>query len=104
MQMGARTASLITLLMGLAVGLVWAYTRGFWPVAPLLVISSAALLLHLMPPIPKEQPGLTWWAGINLVGLVVALVATWYQSLSMLVAGLLIVGVAIAVPSLQRKS
>jgi hypothetical protein len=36
--------------------------------------------------------------------LVIALAATWYESSIMLMAGLLLVAVAVAVPSLQRKA
>jgi hypothetical protein len=99
-----RTANLVMLSLGGVIGLVSAFARGFWPVAPLLVIVSCGLAMHLMPPLPKDQPGLLWWAVINLVGLVVALTATWFESLPMLITGLLLVGAAIAIPSLQRKS
>jgi hypothetical protein len=99
-----RTANLVMLSLGGVIALVSAIARGFWPVAPLLVIVSCGLAMHLMPPLPKEQPGLRWWAATNLVGLVVALIATWFESLPMLIAGLLLVGAAIAIPSFQRKS
>jgi len=104
MSMTVRTESLVMLAICGLMGVVFAYTRGFWSAAPVLVIASTGLVLHMLRPIPKEQPGLTWWAGANLAGLVVALAATWFQSSSMLIVGLLLVGIAIAVPSLQRRS
>lgn len=101
--MTARTDSVLMLTIGGLAGVVFAVTRGFWHAAPLLVIAGAGLVLHLLPPLPKEQPGRVWWANANLAALVVALAATWYESLIMLSAGVLLVAITLAVPWLRRN-
>lgn len=102
MAMTARTDSLIMLVLGGLTGVWFAATRGFWTAAPLLVIAAAGLFFHLMPPVPKEQAGRVWWANANLVALVVAIGAAWYESSALLIVGVLLVVVTLAVPRLQR--
>jgi hypothetical protein len=99
-----RIEAVALLVVGGLTGVWFAITRGFWPASPLLVIASVGLALHLLPPIPRDQPGLSWWLGVNLLGLVMALAATWVQSPGLLLTGMLLVGIAIAMTSLQRTS
>lgn len=101
--MTIRTDSLVMLTIAGVAGVVFAFTRGFWSAAPLLVIAAAGLFFHLMPPVPKEQPGRVWWANANMAALIVTLGATWYESLLTFIAGVLLVVVTLAVPRLQRK-
>jgi hypothetical protein len=102
--MTVRTESVVLLTIAGLTGLVFAFTRGFWSAAPLLVIAAAGLFFHLMPPVPPEQPGRVWWANANLVSLVAAIGAAWYQSATMLSVGVLLVVVTLAVPRLKRTS
>lgn len=104
MNVTVRTESLFMLVICGLTGVWFAATRGFWPAAPLLVIACAGVLLHLLPPIPREQPGRTRWANANLVALVVALAATWFESAVMLLIGMVLVAVTLAVPQRERKS
>lgn len=101
--MTVRTDSVVMLTIAGLTGVVFAFTRGFWSAAPLLVIAGAGLFFHLMPPLPKEQPGRAWWANANLVALIVALAATWYESLPTFIAGVLLIVVTLVVPRLQHK-
>lgn len=101
--MTVRTDSVVMLTIAGLTGLVFAFTRGFWSAAPLLVIAAAGLFFHVMPPVPLEQPGRVWWANANMVALVVTLGATWYESLPMFVAGVLLIVVTLAVPRRQGK-
>lgn len=101
--MTVRTDMVVMLAIAGLTGLVFAVTRGFWSAAPLLVIAAAGLFFHLMPPVPREQPGRVWWANANLAALLVTLGATWYESMPALIAGVLLIVVTLAVPRLQHK-
>jgi hypothetical protein len=101
--MTMRTESVVMLTIAGLTGLVFAVTRGFWSAAPLLVIAAAGLFFHLMPPVPKEQPGRAWWANANMAALVITLGATWYESMPAFIAGVLLTMVTLAVPRLHHQ-
>lgn len=101
--MTVRTDSVVMLTIAGLTGLGFVVTRGFWSAAPLLVIAAAGLYFHLASPVPKEQPGRNLWANVNLVALLTALAATWYQSSVMLAVGVLFAALSLAVPRFQRK-
>ena len=101
--MTVRTDLVVMLTIAGLTGLVFGATRGFWSAAPLLVIAAVGLFFHLMPPVPKEQPGRVWWANANLVALILTLGATWYESLPTFIAGVLLIVVTLAVPRFQHE-